>query len=301
MSPERVDGGRVGDDHSVQEEAVCPLHPLDQHPHLGLLERERVPLRQLRHEREHGQLRVAVEEDVLDELLGGKAVDRLALAARPVREARQDLLPVPPGIAAPAPSRIDHVRLHVEDELVAGKHALGRRRLERRLLGQPEHAAGIATRRQGLAQGQECGGRSAERLQERPPAGSHPACMLANPDTRLLVRPPHDFAQGHGPELAITRRVDLDWKDALVPATGRHDIASLSHRPLAADVRNQVLACPPANRDRGRFTCSERVDVSPSGTIDPLQPRQYQPLIRPAAQDRLDDVWRQQRQPIRLT
>ena len=239
--PERVDGGRVGDDHSVQEEAVCPLHPLDQHPHtLGLLERERVPLRQLRHEREHGQLRVAVEEDVLDELLGGEAVDWLALSARPVREARQDLLPVPPGIAAPAPSRIDHVRLHVEDELVAGKHALGRRHLECRLLGQPEHAAGIATRRQGLAQGQECGGRSAERLQERPPAGSHQACMLANPHTRLLVRPPHDFAQGHGPELAITRRVDLDWKDALVPVTGRHDVASLSRRPLAADVRNRV-------------------------------------------------------------
>ena len=136
------------------------------------------------------------------------------------------------------------MRLHVEDELVAGKHALGRRRLERRLLGQPEHAAGIATRRQGLAQGQERGGRSAERLQERPPAGSHPACMLANPDTRLLVRPPHDFAQGHGPELAITSRVDLDWKDALVPVTGRHDIASLSRRPLAADVRNRVRSMP---------------------------------------------------------
>ena len=73
--------------HGMQEQPVGALHPLDQHPHaLGLLERERIALGQLRHEGQHGDLGVAVQEHVLDELLGREAVDRIAIAARALRE-----------------------------------------------------------------------------------------------------------------------------------------------------------------------------------------------------------------------
>ena len=48
------------------------------------------------------------------------AVDRVVAAAGALREVGEDLLPIPAGGAAPCASRVDHVSLHVEDELVAG-------------------------------------------------------------------------------------------------------------------------------------------------------------------------------------
>ena len=123
-------------------------------------------LGQLGHEAQHREVGVAVHEHVLDELLGREAVDRVGVAAGALREPRQDPLPVLAGIGAPLAGGVDHVGLDVEDELVAGEHALGRRGLERRLARQAEGAAGVAARGEGLVERQERRRRAAQRLQE---------------------------------------------------------------------------------------------------------------------------------------
>jgi hypothetical protein len=66
---ERVHRGRIGHNHGVEEKPMGALHTLDQSPHpLGLFEGERIALRQLRHEREDGEISVTVHKHVLDEL-----------------------------------------------------------------------------------------------------------------------------------------------------------------------------------------------------------------------------------------
>ena len=100
---------------------MSALHPVNQNSHpICLFERKWVVFGQFGHEREHRELGIAVHEHVLDELLGGKAVDRVVVAAGALGEVGEDLLPIFAGGAAPSASWVDHVGLHVEDELVAG-------------------------------------------------------------------------------------------------------------------------------------------------------------------------------------
>ena len=234
-----LDRGRVRDHHRVQEQAVRTLHALDQDPHpLGLLERERVALRQLGHEGEHGEVGVAVEEDVLDEALGREAVDRVALAARAVREAGQHVLPVPPGVLPPDAGGIDHVGLDVEDELVAGDGALGGGGLERRLLRQAEAAAGVALRGERLVQGEQRRRGAAERLEEGAPGHADPLGVLADALERERVGARDGLGQRHRPELAVGGRVDLDRQRAVVRTRGHcsppRSSAAVHRSPRAA-------------------------------------------------------------------
>ena len=85
----------------------------------------------------------------------------------PCGKLREDPLPVLAGVGAPVAGRIDHVGLHVEDELVAGERALGRRGLERRLARQAEGAAGVAARGERLVEREQRRRGAAQRLQER--------------------------------------------------------------------------------------------------------------------------------------
>ena len=220
---ERPDRGGVGDHHGMQEKAMRPCHLLDQHAHpLGLLERQGIALRQLGHEAQHREVGVAVQEHVLDELLGREAVDRVGVAAGPLREARQDLLPVLAGVGPPLAGGIDHVGLDVEDELVAGKRALGGRQLERRLGRQAEGAAGVAAGGERLVQGHERGRGAAQRLEERAAREADPRRMLGQPLGGERVRPGHRLGQRHRPELAVRGRIDLDRQP--VGARADHDL-----------------------------------------------------------------------------
>ena len=100
---------------------MSAFHPINQDPDpVCLLERKWVVFRQFGHEREHREIGIAVHEHVLDELLGGKAVDRVLVAAGALREVGEDLLPIFARGAAPRAGWVDHVGLHVEDELIAG-------------------------------------------------------------------------------------------------------------------------------------------------------------------------------------
>ncbi len=187
------------------------LHLLDQDAHpLGLLERERIVLGQLRHEAQDGKLGVAVHEHVLDELVRREAVDRVGVAARALREARQDALPVLAGVAPPLAGRIDHVGLHVEDELVAGDGLGGGCRLELRLAGQNERAAGIAARRERLVERQKRGRGPAQRLQEGPPGHARAPGVRGDPLARQRIRPGDGLAHRDRPELAVGSGIDFD-------------------------------------------------------------------------------------------
>ena len=122
------------------------LHTLDQSPHpLGLFEGERIALRQLRHEREDGEISVTVHKHVLDKLFCRKAVDRIAVATGSLGEVGEDLFPVLACISSPLAGGIDHVGLDVEDELVTGEGAAGSCALVGRLFGQAKAAACVAS------------------------------------------------------------------------------------------------------------------------------------------------------------
>ena len=100
---------------------MSALHPINQNSHpIRLFERKRVSFGQFGHEREHGEVGIAVHEHVFDELLCGKAVDRVLVATRGLGKVGEDLLPIFAGGATPSASWVDHVGLHVENELVAG-------------------------------------------------------------------------------------------------------------------------------------------------------------------------------------
>ena len=101
-------------------------------------------LRQLRHEREDGEISVTVHKHVLDELFGGKAVDRIVVATGGLGEVGEDLFPILAGGAAPISGGIDHVGLNVEDELVTGEGTAGSCALVGRLFGQAKAAARVA-------------------------------------------------------------------------------------------------------------------------------------------------------------
>src|SRR5262245_50453321 len=86
---------RIRHHHSVEEEAMSTLHAVNQNSDtVCLLERKWVSFWQFGDEREHRELGIAVHEYVLDELLGGKAVDRVLIPAGALRKIGEDLLPI---------------------------------------------------------------------------------------------------------------------------------------------------------------------------------------------------------------
>src|SRR5262245_46429241 len=111
---------RIRHHHGVEEEAMSTLHAVNENSDpVCLLERKWVSFWQFGHEREHRELGITVHEYVLDELLGGKAVNWVLIPAGALRKVGEDLLPILAGGAAPSASRIDHVGLNVEYELIA--------------------------------------------------------------------------------------------------------------------------------------------------------------------------------------
>ena len=66
---------------------MSAFHPVNQNSYsICLLERKWVVLWEFGHEREHRELGIAIHEHVLDELLGGKAVDRIIVTAGTLRK-----------------------------------------------------------------------------------------------------------------------------------------------------------------------------------------------------------------------
>src|SRR5262245_21214296 len=111
---------RVRHHHGVEEESMSTLHAVNQNSNpVCLLERKWVSFWQFGHEREHRELRIAVHEYVLDEVLGGKAVDRVLIPAGALRKVGEDLLPILAGGVTPSASSVDHVGLNVKYELIA--------------------------------------------------------------------------------------------------------------------------------------------------------------------------------------
>src|SRR5262245_54660172 len=105
-------------------------------------------------------------------LLGGKAGDRILLAAPTLGVTGENLCPILARRAAPSAGRVDQVGLNVEDELVSRQDVRGGCGLESALLGQTKNTARVAKRGEGFVQCKERGGRAAERLQECPTSES---------------------------------------------------------------------------------------------------------------------------------
>src|SRR5712692_7769628 len=209
---QRLGLGRVGNDHAVQQQAIAAFERADELSRaLRLLERERVVLGQRRHEAQHRHVRIAVDEDLLDETLGREAGDRVRLAASAPREARQRLLP-DSGVAPlpPGADRVHQMRLYIEDELAAGERLAGRRRLECRFLGQDEATTGIAARGESGVEGEQGGRRAAQPSKEAAPRHAGAARMLGDARGGKALGGANAGIDGYRVELAVRSRVDLD-------------------------------------------------------------------------------------------
>ena len=114
--------------------------------------------------------------------------------------------------AAPSAGRVDQVGLNVEDELVARQDVCGGCRLQRALPGQTEETASIADCREGVFQGQQRSGSTAERLQKGPASKPNALRVLADPQFGFAVGARYMPRQWHRTKLAVGRRIDLDRK-----------------------------------------------------------------------------------------
>jgi len=217
----------------------------------------RVVLRQRRPEAQHRHVRIAVDEDLLDEALGREAGDRVRLAAGALREARQRLLPdarvapLPPGA-----DRVHQMRLHVEDEFAAGERLPSRRRLEGGFLGQDEAATGIAARGESSVQGKQRGRRAAQPGEEAAPRHAGAARMLGDARGGKALRRANAGIDGHRVELAVRGRVDLDRQSSDgLGHRGTHGAdAAVSLRPAGRAVNPSVdrRGSPSEHRARAR-------------------------------------------------
>ena len=118
--------GWFGIDAAVQQQPVRAVQPLDDaRGGRRLLDRQRLALARRRHERQHHQVGVRVQEDVLHELVGADAVQVVELARPAVRRAARVARHAGERPRArrqalqPGAGRVHEMALHVEDELVA--------------------------------------------------------------------------------------------------------------------------------------------------------------------------------------
>ena len=111
---------------SVQQHAMRTLRFLDDARGLGrLLDRQRLALAGRRHERQHDQVGVRIEKDILDEFVRTQALQIAQARARGLRDAaivvseHLERLRAGRQRARPRTGRIHEVTLHVENEFVA--------------------------------------------------------------------------------------------------------------------------------------------------------------------------------------
>jgi hypothetical protein len=126
------------------------------------LEVERIGIDPAGHVRQHRHRRVAVHEDVLEQGIGGEALDVIGLAAVAVGHALER---VRAGALAPRAPRVHVVQLHVEDEFVRQRTdgRLRRRGFEAPLGRYDVAAAARAGRRKGAIQREQGAGGADER------------------------------------------------------------------------------------------------------------------------------------------
>ena len=154
--------GLVGVDPSMQVQPVRAFHLLHHGGgRRGFLDGERLVLAGGRHEAEHGEVGVRVQEDVLDELLAAHAAQvvepgRIGRgAATHVDEAQR---PRPFGQGArPGAGRVHEMALHVEDEFVAAERRIRGCRFQRRLLRHFVRRPAPAAGEEGGVHGQQGG------------------------------------------------------------------------------------------------------------------------------------------------
>lgn len=130
----------------------------------GFLDGERLALAGGRHEAQHHEVGVGIEENVLDEGVRAEALEVVqrsgqgrggaavgGKAAEGPRALGQGL--------EPGPGRVHEVALHIEDELVAGHAGRGGVRVQAGLGGELVEAAAAAGGGVGLVHRQQGGGR----------------------------------------------------------------------------------------------------------------------------------------------
>jgi hypothetical protein len=203
-------------DAPVDVHAVSAGHALDDCRGGGrFLDGERLVFARRRHERQHDQVRIRVQEHVLDERVAADALHRSksrlvdGAATRPIgREAQR--LRARRQVLRPGPGRVHEVALHVEDELALVKRAAREHVVERRFAGKIVEAAACALRgERGVERKQRARG-AACRHQELPArlAGSlRIACRILE---RTRARPVVHRRKRNRRELAVGRRVELD-------------------------------------------------------------------------------------------
>ena len=111
------------------------------------------------------------------------------------------------------------------------------------------------------------------------------------------------LATAVGPSLAgwMLASAAFGWPPLLAAAVKiAPDLTLLARFPPCAPAGGASAA----RRPRARAVCGDRRRAAQSRSLllpphrqRPLQPLQHHPLVRPPAEDRLDDVRRQQRQP----
>ncbi len=145
--------------------------PVDDAAHrVGRLDRQRLGIAARGHERQHHHVGIAVEEHVLDELLGTEAVEMTArpgLGSQAAARFGRPLESIGGRCLHPRAGRIDEVALHVEDELtLAADSRLRELRLERGFGLELEEAAAFARRRVSGIEGEQRARRAAGRNQK---------------------------------------------------------------------------------------------------------------------------------------
>src|SRR5260221_12018580 len=151
-------------DRRVKKKAVAALEALGERAHPErFLDIERIVLGEPRHEAQHCNLRVTVDEDLLDEAVGREAGDGIRFAAASLWEASERTLPAfALSPSAPRAVDVDHVRLDVEDKVLAGQRFGGGHRLVGAFFRQDEGAADPGCRREDLLVREQSRRRAAE-------------------------------------------------------------------------------------------------------------------------------------------
>ena len=205
---------------ALDEESLVVTHRVrDSSRFVPNLDRFRAVLgadRQRRHDRHR---RVALEEDLFEEVIDGEAVVRVGFPAPCLGEVGSEERLVS---AVGIDRVVEQMVLHVEDELAPAEHAVGdprlRRRLGRDLVGPARLAAplmlGCFTRAR--VEGKQRGRRRARRQQEPSPAHTGTPCVVVALLARATDRFAHHRRERHRFVLVVGARPELDREARVV-------------------------------------------------------------------------------------